>query len=129
MTRKLAVTFGLRADRSSFPDAPRQNDSLAASSFGINTSDFISPVTQISPRLGFHWDVRDGTAIRGGVGIFTGRDPYSWMSFAYSNTGTGALLLNCSGAGAPNFVADPNAQPTSCTTGGRRRRPRRSRIS
>ena len=111
------VTLGLRADRSSFPDVPRQNDALATSSFGINTSDFISPVTQLSPRLGFHWDVRDGTAVRGGVGVFTGRDPYSWMSFAYSNTGTGALLLNCSGTGVPNFVADPNAQPSSCTTG------------
>jgi len=112
-----ALTVGLRADRTSFPDAPRENDSLAASSFGIRTSDFISPVTQLSPRLGFHWDVRDGTAIRGGIGLFTGRDPYSWMSFAYSNTGTGALLLNCSGAGVPAFVADPGAQPTSCATG------------
>ncbi len=117
ITPKLVVTLGARLDRSSFPDAPRQNDSLAASSFGINTSQFIDPVTQFSPRLGFHWGVRAGTAIRGGVGIFTGRDPYSWMSFAYSNTGTGALLLNCSGAGVPNFVADPNAQPDACTTG------------
>ena len=117
VTPSLSLTLGLRADRTSFPDAPHENDALAASSFGIHTSEFISPVTQFSPNLGFHWDVRDGTALRGGVGVFTGRDPYSWMSFAYSNTGTGALLLNCSGAGAPAFVADPNAQPTSCTTG------------
>lgn len=117
VTPALVVTLGLRADRSSFPDSPRQNDALAGSSFGISTSEFIAPVTQWSPRLGFHWDVRDGTVIRGGAGIFTGRDPYSWMSFAYSNTGTGALLLNCSGAGVPNFVADPAAQPTSCTSG------------
>jgi hypothetical protein len=61
--------------------------------------------------------VRDGTALRGGVGVFTGRDPYSWMSFAYSNTGTGAVLLNCANAAAPRFVADPNAQPTSCANG------------
>jgi hypothetical protein len=115
--RDLVITLGLRADRSSFPDAPRQNDALAASTFGINTSVFISPVTQLSPRLGFHWNVRNGTAIRGGVGVFTGRDPYSWMSFAYSNTGTGAVLLNCSNAAAPAFVADPNAQPTSCASG------------
>ena len=114
---KLVVTLGARVDRSSFPNAPRQNDALAASSFGINTSEFISPVTQFSPRVGFHWGVREGTAIRGGVGVFTGRDPYSWMSFAYSNTGTGALLLNCSGASVPDFVADPKAQPSSCTTG------------
>ena len=116
-TRDLDVTFGLRADRTSFPDAPRQNDALAASSFGINTSAFISPVTQLSPRLGFHWSVRDGTALRGGVGVFTGRDPYSWMSFAYSNTGTGAVLLNCANAAAPEFVADPNAQPSTCAGG------------
>jgi hypothetical protein len=117
VTPSFALTYGLRADRTSFPDAPRENDSLAASGFGIRTSNFIAPVTQLSPRVGFHWDVRYGTAIRGGVGLFTGRDPYSWMSFAYSNTGTGALLLNCSGAGVPAFVADPHAQPASCTTG------------
>jgi hypothetical protein len=115
-TRDLVVTLGVRADRSSFPDAPRQNDALA-STFGISTSAFISPVTQLSPRLGVHWSVRDGTALRGGVGVFTGRDPYSWMSFAYSNTGTGALLLNCANAAAPEFVADPAAQPTACAGG------------
>jgi hypothetical protein len=117
-TRDLVITLGLRADRSSFPDAPRRNDALAASSFGINTSAFISPVAQLSPRLGFHWSVREGLAIRGGVGVFTGRDPYSWMSFAYSNTGTGAVLLNCANEAAPQFVADPRAQPTSCAGGG-----------
>jgi hypothetical protein len=117
-TRDLVITLGLRADRSSFPDAPRRNDALAASSFGINTSAFISPVAQLSPRLGFHWSVREGLAIRGGVGVFTGRDPYSWMSFAYSNTGTGAVLLNCANEAAPQFVADPGAQPTSCAGGG-----------
>jgi hypothetical protein len=116
-TRDLLITLGLRADRSSFPDAPRLNDALAGSAFGINTSAFISPVTQLSPRLGFHWSVREGTVLRGGVGVFTGRDPYSWMSFAYSNTGTGAVLLNCANAAAPDFVADPAAQPTSCAGG------------
>ncbi len=116
-TRDLVITLGLRADRSSFPDAPRRNDALAASSFGINTTAFISPVTQLSPRLGFHWSARDGTALRGGVGVFTGRDPYSWMSFAYSNTGTGAVLLNCANEAAPSFVADPGAQPTTCAGG------------
>ncbi|HSU93317.1 MAG TPA: carboxypeptidase regulatory-like domain-containing protein, partial [Gemmatimonadaceae bacterium] len=117
-SRDLVITLGLRADRSSFPDAPRQNDALAASSFGVSTSAFIAPVTQLSPRLGFHWSVRDGTALRGGVGVFTGRDPYSWMSFAYSNTGTGVVLLNCANAAAPDFVPDPGAQPTSCAGGG-----------
>ena len=106
--RSSSSRIGLRADRSSFPDAPRENDALAASSFGIHTSALHLARHAARRRASASTGtVRDGTAIRGGVGLFTGRDPYSWMSFAYSNTGTGALLLNCSGEAVPAFVAIP----------------------
>jgi hypothetical protein len=39
------------------------------------------------------------------------------MSFAYSNTGAGAVLLNCANEAAPDFVADPGAQPVTCAGG------------
>ena len=117
VTDRLALTAGLRADITTFPDAPTENADLARSSFGINSSRFIGTSVLWSPRLGANWTVRDGTVLRGGAGIFTGRDPYSWLAFAYSNTGADTRLITCKGADAPDFVADPAAQPESCVSG------------
>jgi outer membrane receptor protein involved in Fe transport len=117
VTDRFVATLGVRLDVTNLPDRPTFNDSLAASPIGVTTSRFIGTSVLASPRLGLNWAVRNGTDLRGGVGIFTGHDPFSWLAFAYSNTGTGARLLNCAGAAAPNFVPNPNAQPTSCVTG------------
>jgi outer membrane receptor protein involved in Fe transport len=114
---RLVVTGGVRADIVSLPKAPTENADLAASSFGINTASFIGTSVLWSPRLGANWAVRDGTVLRGGAGMFTGRDPYSWLAFAYSNTGSDTRLITCRGADAPDFVADPAAQPESCVSG------------
>jgi outer membrane receptor protein involved in Fe transport len=113
----LTVTAGLRADITTFPDAPTENSALAGSSFGINSSRFIGTSVLWSPRLGANWMVRDGTVLRGGAGVFSGRDPYSWLAFAYSNTGADTRLITCKGADAPDFVADPAEQPESCVSG------------
>ncbi len=50
-----------------------------------------------SPRLGFNFDPRgDGrTIVRGGVGYFTGRPPYVWLSNAFVNTGLEQVQLTC----------------------------------
>jgi hypothetical protein len=117
VTDRLVLTTGLRADVTAFPEAPTRNADLAASPFGVNTAKFIGTSVLWSPRLGVNWRVRDGTVLRGGAGIFTGRDPYSWLAFAYSNTGSDTRLITCRGANAPDFVADPAAQPESCLSG------------
>ena len=43
----------------------------------------------VSPRVGFRWyaDEDRKTLLRGGVGLFTGRVPFVWLSNAYNNTG------------------------------------------
>ena len=43
----------------------------------------------VSPRVGFSWytDEEHRTLIRGGVGIFTGRVPFVWLSNSFNNTG------------------------------------------
>jgi hypothetical protein len=117
VTDRLVLTGGVRADIATFPEAPTENADLAASSFGINTSSFIGTSVLWSPRLGVNWMVRDGTVLRSGAGVFTGRDPYSWLAFAYSNTGSDTRLITCRGADAPDFVADPATQPESCVSG------------
>ena len=58
-------------------------------SLDYSTGDVPSGNLMFSPRLGFNWDLFGDrtTQIRGGVGIFTGRVPYVWMSNNYGNTG------------------------------------------
>ena len=66
----------------------------SASRTAANPSD--DPI--ISPRFGFNWDpTGDGKQqLRGGVGIFTGRTPYVWISNSYGNTGVESTSLTCS---------------------------------
>ena len=48
---------------------------------------------QLSPRVGFNWDVHGDatTQVRGGSGLFTGQVPFVWISNQASNNG---LLFN-----------------------------------
>jgi Carboxypeptidase regulatory-like domain/TonB dependent receptor len=114
VTGRLVLTGGLRLDLPTFPDRPVTNDSLERSPFAINTEDFVQTTVLWSPRVGFNWTPRAGTELRGGAGLFTGRVPYTWLSFAFSNTGNDAALITCNGAAAPNFVPDAAKQPSAC---------------
>ncbi len=51
-----------------------------------------------SPRFGFRWFTDDShaTLFRGGVGLFTGRVPFVWLSNAYNNTGMEAKSVQVS---------------------------------
>lgn len=55
----------------------------------INTSKIPDPQILLEPRLGFNYDVtgRKTTQIRGGVGVFTGRPPFVWLSNQIGNNG------------------------------------------
>jgi hypothetical protein len=118
---KLTLTGGLRIDVPSQP-SPAFNPTLDTIAFpalggkGINTGSFPSGNILWSPRVGFNYDVTGDrqTVVRGGVGIFSGRPPYVWLSNAYGNTGMEQASLVCTGANVPLFTVDPNAQPTTC---------------
>ena len=106
------LTFGVRADIPFLPTAPANNDSVSKYFTGYSTTDIPSGNVMFSPRLGFNWDIFGNrtTQIRGGVGIFTGRIPYVWMSNNYGNTGT--LIGEVRGSGtALGFSTDPFNQP------------------
>lgn len=92
----LKLTFGVRADATSFPsfDEPKYTNSFVPNlTFrdGVKLATNTFPDTKIlwSPRFGFNWDVKDDktTQIRGGLGIFSGRVPYVWLSNQLSNNG------------------------------------------
>ncbi len=99
-TPTLNVTFGLRADIPVFKDKPPTNPAIQTS-YGFNTADVPSGNLQWSPRVGFNWDVTGDAVnqLRGGVGLFTGRPAYVWLSNMFQNSGMGAVaLLTCNGA-------------------------------
>ncbi len=93
MTDNFRLSYGLRADVPIFLDKPGANDKFNASSiakeYSVATNQM--PKTRIlwSPRLGFRWNADENkqTLLRGGIGIFTSRVPFVWISNSFSNTG------------------------------------------
>jgi hypothetical protein len=137
VTPKFKLTFGLRLDDPLLPDKPDANPTLAAVPFVhvadngsgavsdtayANTGGF-STAMLWSPRVGFNYDLHgdQSTIIRGGVGVFSGRPPYVWVSNAYANSGLTQATLSCTNGATvqvPGFVADINNQPQTCVGGG-----------
>ena len=110
------LTFGVRADIPTFPDKPTANP-LAVSSLGYAT-DVVPTSVQWSPRAGFNYSVSGSNReqIRGGIGLFSGRTPYVWLSNQYGNTGIEFRRISVPrGTGTQRipFVTDPAAQPTN----------------
>lgn len=54
---------------------------------GLSTADLPKLNVNLSPRLGFNWDIlkNRNLILRGGTGIFTGRIPFVWMVSAMGN--------------------------------------------
>ena len=116
---RLTITAGIRVDAPRFNHAPNANP-LTVSLFNLRT-DITPAPTQWSPRVGFNWDpVGNGRQqLRGGVGIFSGRTPYVWISNQFVNDGIdfSSISISSSSNNKIPFVADPNAQPISPTGG------------
>ena len=110
---KFKLTFGVRADIPFLPTKPALNDSVSKYFTGYSTTDVPSGNVMFSPRLGFNWDVSgDRTLqVRGGVGVFTGRIPYVWMSNNYGNSGKLIAEVNQASGGNVGFSIDPYNQP------------------
>lgn len=55
---------------------------------GLSTADLPKNSLNISPRLGFNWDMlkNRNLILRGGTGIFTGRIPFVWIVSAMGNS-------------------------------------------
>jgi outer membrane receptor protein involved in Fe transport len=108
----LKLTGGIRLDIPTLPDTPENNPLVSQYFPGYSTEEVPDGNLLFSPRLGFNWDVSGDrtTQVRGGLGIFTGRIPYVWMSNNYGSTGT--LYAEIRGSGTElGFSADPYNQP------------------
>lgn len=116
VTDAFTLTYGVRLDLTQLPKSPRDNPVVARADLGRNTSEVPSNAVQFNPRVGFNWDVYGDrtTQLRGGLGLFSGRTPFVWISNAYGNTGIDYVRFTCTGGSVPGFTADPNSQPESC---------------
>ena len=120
------LTVGLRADIPTFPDKPTNNPQTEAA-LGLSTAEVPSGI-QWSPRVGFNYalSANNREQIRGGIGLFSGRTPYVWLSNQYGNTGIEFRRLT-QGFNVNNripFVTDANAPAAD----GRRRGDQRDRF-
>jgi Carboxypeptidase regulatory-like domain len=116
-TNALTLSYGVRMDAPVYPTKPTANP-VAQATFGYAT-DVVPNDVQWSPRVGFNLAVGDNNRqqIRGGVGMFTGRPAYVWISNQFANTGIEFTRIGASFSNANRipFVTDPNNQPHTVT--------------
>jgi hypothetical protein len=135
--QRLNVTFGLRYDFLGSPIAPPYNPNFF-NAFGVRNDGTIDGTSRAAPRLSFNYalDRERKAQLRGGIGVFLGRNPWVWVSNSYGNAGFGRFTRTFSGATArptlgqylngsftntdPIFKFDPSNPlgTTTATTGG-----------
>ena len=129
LSDRFTLTGGLRWDLTRFPDNPGRNPAFETSfttayaaaglgAFTRRTDEVPENSVLFNPRVGFNWDVTGDqtTQVRGGVGLFSGRTPYVWVSNAYGNTGLDYTRFTCTGTTTrpPAFNPNPASQPQAC---------------
>ena len=93
ITPRFKLSYGLRADMLAFNDqALMTNNAIKAIDYGgksIDTGKWPRTRVQVSPRVGFNWDVKgDKTfVLRGGTGLFQGRLPLVFFTNMPQNAG------------------------------------------
>ncbi|WP_225859937.1 TonB-dependent receptor [Chitinophaga pendula] len=101
LSDRFRLTPGVRLDYTGLPNKQPLSDKTTNApvdpNYG-NTYNYTLPKdisnkylnsVQISPRLGFNYDIKGDQSIvlRGGTGLFTGRIPFAWLGYAYYNNG------------------------------------------
>ena len=135
--QRLNVTFGLRYDVLGSPIAPTFNPAIVTA-FGVRNDGTIDGTSRVAPRISFNYAVDQDRKIqvRGGLGVFLGRNPWVWISNSYGNAGFGRFTVSRTGSSArpnltqylagsftdadPVFKFDPEAPrgTSNLTTGG-----------
>lgn len=89
------LTYGVRIDMPVYFNKPVSNAAFNSDPTfaGFNNAKVPRATPLFSPRVGFNWDVKhDGqTQLRGGLGLFTGRSPFVWISNQYGTNGVSTI--------------------------------------
>lgn len=116
MDQNFNVTYGLRIDIPTIFNNPMTNDAFntyaVERGWGVRVGETPSAKIMVSPRVGFNWYANDDhtTLLRGGVGIFTGRVPFVWLSNAFNNTGVDVRKVTINKGDVPSlsqYAKDP----------------------
>ena len=109
------LTAGLRLEMPIYPTIADNNNKEFAelakgenTIHGLSTDDMPKARVNVSPRIGFNWDVlkNRNLIVRGGSGIYTGRIPFVWIVSAAGNSNClQAQYIDTDGTGAmtPTF--------------------------
>ena len=115
ISNNFKLTAGLRFELPFYPTIAGNNNvefaSLAQEGTtiaGLSTADMPKARLNVSPRIGFNWDVLKNRSliVRGGSGIYTGRIPFVWIVSAAGNSNClQAQYIDADGTGAmtPDF--------------------------
>ncbi len=124
---RFKLTVGIRVDKPIYLDTPLENPAASALTFydeDGNTTNYSTGAWPdgkllLSPRAGFKWDAAEDRSLvlRGGIGLFTGRIPFVWLTNMPTNSGMyqfGARLRNSNAGEAVDlatitFDPDPTA--------------------
>ena len=93
IAQNFKLTYGLRADLIAFDEsAIVTNPNIKAINYGgrtLDTGKWPATRPQISPRIGFNWDVNSDKSlvVRGGTGLFQGRLPLVFFTNMPQNSG------------------------------------------
>lgn len=112
-TSRLTLNGGVRFDNPYVPDAPPRNTAFETA-FGIRNDTNNDGNYTIAPRAGFSYALNTDrkTQLRGGLGLFQGKNPAVWISNAYSAAGAVGTIQQSNAAGVPiTFQPDVTAQP------------------
>ena len=128
ITRNFKLSYGLRADMLAFDNADLMtNNAIKAIDFGgkhVDTGVWPKTRIQVSPRVGFNWDVYGdkSVVVRGGTGLFQGRLPLVFFTNMpqYSGMIQGSYGLSASiKDGVLTYSDDVRAKLNQLISGGK----------
>lgn len=89
---RFKLTAGIRFEAPMYPEIEGNENKnftkVYANNGGYKTSDMPAAKLNVSPRIGFNWDIKGDRSLilRGGTGVYTGRIPFVWIVSVAGNS-------------------------------------------